>query len=55
VCNSRVFIYSGVIGMMRQDAAANKSDAKCKCAMRNVIFVSELIGFGDRKATMPQD
>ena len=31
--------------------SVNKGDAKCNCAMRNVIFVSELIGFSDRKAT----
>jgi len=51
-----LLIYSGVVDI---DASipglrsVNKRDAKCKCAMRNVIFVSELIGFGDRKASPP--
>jgi len=38
-------IYSGVLFVLPCGLrSVNKGDAKCKCAMQNVIFVSELIG-----------
>ena len=51
-----LLIYSGVVDV---DASipglrsVNKGDAKCKCATRNVIFVSDLIAFDDRKSSPP--